>query len=231
MPLVPVMPLNGEENIENGQIDCAYPISKEQLSDAKIVTSREDYILTLPQNIRYLEAGVAWGYYSLLVAEKLSPSSITLVDWYNQDLKCWSWRKFGECKCTPKHEMKYDGANHMDYIAKEFSKYKNLELIKGNAEEILLNLYPSQEFDYIYIDITNDRKPVRQTLNAAANLVAVGGVIGLNDYLIYDGIIEDRPYATYQVVNEFLYINKNWKVDAIALHVLGFYDIYLKRVS
>jgi hypothetical protein len=89
----------------------------------------------------------------------------------------------------------------------------------------------NKEFDYIYLDITNDRKPIRQTLNAAAKLTAINGIIGLNDYLIYDGIIEDKPYATYQVVNEFLMLNKNWEVDALALHVLGFYDIYIKRVS
>jgi predicted O-methyltransferase YrrM len=227
MPLIPVMPLNGDGKVENGQIDCSYPISQDQLLNAKIFSSREDYITTLPKNIRYLEAGVAWGYYSLIIADRLSPTSITLVDWYNQDLKCWSWRKFGECKCTPKHEMKYNSVNHMTYIQNEFSKYKNVQLIKGNSEEILLNL--NQEFDYIYIDITNDRKPLRQTLHSAANLVPVGGIIGLNDYLIYDGIIEDKPYATYQVVNEFLHNNKNWKVDAIALHVLGFYDIYIKK--
>jgi hypothetical protein len=89
----------------------------------------------------------------------------------------------------------------------------------------------NKEFDYIYIDITNERKAVRQTLNYATKLVPINGIIGLNDYLIYDGIIEDQPYATYQVVNEFLHNNKNWSVDAIALHVLGFYDIYIKRIS
>ena len=51
----------------------------------------------------------------------------------------------------------------------------------------------------------------------------------LNDYLIFDGIIEEGPYGTYQTVNEFLYKNKNWSVTALALHNLGFYDIYLKR--
>ncbi len=229
MSLIPVMPLNGEELLEAGQIDCAYPISAEQLKNARIVSSREDYIYSLPNNIRYMEVGVAWGYYSLMIADRLSPSSITLVDWFNQDLKCWSWRKFGECKCTPKHEMKYDQNNHMEYIEDQFSRFNNIELIKGNSEEVLPKL--NKEYDYIYLDITNDRRPIRQTLHAAANLVSVNGIIGLNDYLIYDGIIEDKPYATYQVVNEFLMLNKNWEVDAIALHVLGFYDIYLKRIS
>jgi hypothetical protein len=61
-------------------------------------------------------------------------------------------------------------------------------------------------------------------------LVDVGGIIGLNDYLIYDGIIEDMPYGTFQTVNEFLDKNKNWEVDGLALHNLGFYDIYIRRV-
>jgi hypothetical protein len=63
----------------------------------------------------------------------------------------------------------------------------------------------------------------------ASLLIEKDGIIGLNDYLIYDGIIEDKPYATFQVVNEFLRYNSNWSVDAIALHALGFYDIYIKK--
>jgi hypothetical protein len=47
--------------------------------------------------------------------------------------------------------------------------------------------------------------------------------------LIYDGIIEDAKYGTYQSVNEFLLLNKEWSVDGIALHPLGFYDIYLRK--
>jgi hypothetical protein len=56
-----------------------------------------------------------------------------------------------------------------------------------------------------------------------------GGTIGLNDYLIYDGIIEDVPYGTFQTVNEFLFKNKDWEVEALALHNLGFYDIYIRK--
>jgi hypothetical protein len=36
-------------------------------------------------------------------------------------------------------------------------------------------------------------------------------------------------YSTFNVVNEFLMHNKNWHVDGLALHSLGFYDIYIKR--
>jgi hypothetical protein len=66
-------------------------------------------------------------------------------------------------------------------------------------------------------------------LHTAAEKTKVGSIIGLNDYTIYDGIIGDVPYSTFNVVNEFLWNNKNWHVDGLALHSLGFYDIYIKR--
>jgi hypothetical protein len=123
--------------------------------------------------------------------------------------------------------MKYTPETHEPYIKELFSKYKNVSTIKGNAINILPGL--NKEYDYIYIDISNKRDQTRKVLNLSANLVPVGGIIGLNDYLIFDGIIEEGPYGTYQTVNEFLYKNKNWSVSALALHNLGFYDIYLKR--
>ena len=87
------------------------------------------------------------------------------------------------------------------------------------------------KYDLIYIDIGNGRKDTQTALKYSAELVDIGGVVGLNDYLIYDGVIEDQPYGTFQTVNEFLFNNKNWSVDGIALHNLGFYDIYLRRES
>lgn len=229
MPRKPISPVMGDDNflLSDSDIDCAFSISQSQLDQAKIYSSREEYIKMLPDKLKYMEVGVAWGYYSKLVAEQKNPELIHLVDWFNQDLKCWSWRKFGECKCEGlKHEMLYTPETHEQYIIDRFSKY-NTKTFKGDSKKILSQI--TDKYDYIYLDITNNRSDIRPTLNLASKLVDVNGIIGLNDYVIYDGIIEDRPYATYQVVNEFLYSNKNWSVDAIALHVLGFYDIYLKR--
>jgi len=210
------------------QIEDGHKLDQSQLNNTKVYASREEYTKHLPKNMRYLEIGVAWGYYSEFVAENANPQSIDLPDFYDLDLKCWSWRKFGECKCEPvKHEMKYTPETHEPYIKELFSKYKNVSTIKGNAINILPAL--NKEYDYIYIDISNKRDQTRKVLNLSANLVPVGGIIGLNDYLIFDGIIEEGPYGTYQTVNEFLYKNKNWSVTALALHNLGFYDIYLKR--
>jgi predicted O-methyltransferase YrrM len=114
----------------------------------------------------------------------------------------------------------------MSYISKKFSKYKNVRVIQGDARLILPRLKPI--YDYIYIDLTNERDLIKDVLFSASKLIKPGGIIGLNDYIIYDGVIEDIPYGTYQSVNEFLLLNNKWTVDGLALHKLGFYDIYLR---
>jgi hypothetical protein len=213
-------------HLANDEIESSHHIDQSQLSKTKVYANREEYIKTIPLNSDYMELGVAWGYYSDIVANLRNPSSIDLVDWYNQDLKCWSWRKFGSCQCEPKHELLYTPETHMKYIEDKFSKYTGVDVIKGNVPQILETI--DKKYDYIYVDLSNDRKLIRDTLNKVKNMIKPGGIIGLNDYLIYDGIIEDVPYGTYQSVNEFLFLNKGWSVDGIALHQLGFYDIYLR---
>jgi len=228
---VPRKPIRVSENyIPNEyEIEDTDKISQQQLNNTKVYSSREEYVKTLKQNIRYMEVGVAWGYYSELVAKHCNPELIDLVDWYNQDLKCWSWRKFGECQCTPKHILEYDAENHEEYVKNKFAQYNNVTTIKGDAREVLKNI--NKKYDYVYIDITNNRHVTKTVLDICSKLIDKNGIIGLNDYLIYDGIIEDMPYGTFQTVNEFLSKNKNWYVNAIALHNLGFYDIYIRKES
>lgn len=229
MPKKPVPGLqnNQVKPFADDEIEDSPKISQQQLNGARLYSSREEYAKSLKQGIRYLEVGVAWGYSAELFAGASKASSVTLLDWYNQDLKCWSWRKFGSCQCQGfKHELLYTPETHEQYIKDKFSNY-NLTTVKGEASAMLPTI--NGEYDFIYIDISNDRYITRKVLNLAQRLIPVGGIIGLNDYLIYDGIIEDQPYGTFQTVNQFLDENKNWVVDGLALHNLGFYDIYIRR--
>ncbi len=213
----------------DSEIESPYEISQNQLNDARLYKNREEYIKTFKAGTTFMEIGVAWGYYSKLFCDTVKPLKTYLLDWFNQDLRCWSWRKFGECKCDGmKHELLYTPETHLQYISDLFADYSPV-ILKGHAQDTILSI--SDSIEYIYIDVTNDRNTTKDILWKAAKLTPIGGIIGLNDYLIYDGIIEDQPYGTYQTVNEFLHYNKNWVVDAIALHQLGFYDIYIRRVS
>lgn len=216
--------------IKNDEIEDSPKISQEQLLEAKLYTSREEYAKSLPKGLKYLEVGVAWGYSAEMFINASKASEALLVDLYNQDLKCWSWRKFGSCQCQGfTHELLYTPENHQMYIIDKFSYHPKVATMKGDCVQVLSTL--NNQYDFVYIDVSNDRDQTRKTLDAASRLIPVGGIIGLNDYLIYDGVIEDQPYGTFQTVNYFLDNNKNWVVDALALHNLGFYDIYLRRVS
>lgn len=228
MPKIPTghLSYSATENFSSDNVESAISISAEQLSNAKILPNREAFVELLPTGLRYLEIGVAWGYYADLVSAK-NPSTFHLMDTFTQDLKCWSWRKFGECKCNGfKHELLYTPETHEDYI-KDRYKDQSVVTIRGRAPQ---EIQTDNEYDFIYIDFVNERISIRDSLLKCKNMVSVGGFIGLNDYLIYDGIIEDSLYGTFQATNEFLFYNKNWEVAFIALHPLGFYDIYLRKV-
>ena len=228
---IPVPPRVGENilQLKDNEIESVFLIDQDQLNHAKIYRNREEYIKTLPQKIKYLEAGVAWGYYSELVAEATNPELVHLVDFFRSDSRCWSWRDLGECKCYPvKHELVFTPETHEKYIRDKFKNY-NAEIFKGDARIILPTL--TTKYDYIYLDTINDRLSIRPLLYSAADLVDVGSIIGLNDYVLYDGVIGDCQYFTSNVVNEFLKNNKNWHVDGLALHQLGFYDIYIKKIG
>jgi hypothetical protein len=212
------------------EIEDSPKINQFQLNNAKLFSSREEYAKSLPKGIRYVEFGVAWGYSAQLFIDSTEASSAVLVDLYNQDLKCWSWRKFGSCQCEGmKHELLYTPETHQQYIIDKFSYHPSVITMKGDATNIAKQL--QNKYDLVYIDVSNDRMQTRELLQESSKLVEVGGIVGLNDYLIYDGVIEDSPYGTFQTVNEFLSLNLEWEVDAIALHNLGFYDIYLRKVK
>jgi hypothetical protein len=230
MPKRPSRPLRYDEvkHFSDEEIEDSPKISQKQLSNAKIFSSREEYAKSLSKGIRYMEVGVAWGYSAKLFIEASEAREALLVDFYNQDLKCWSWRKFGSCQCEGfKHELLYTPETHEQYIIDQFISHPKVKTLKGDAEILLKNI--NDQYDFIYIDVSNDRFLTRNILNSVSKLTAVGGIVGLNDYLIYDGVIEDQPYGTFQTVNEFLENNADWSVDAIALHNLGFYDIYIRK--
>jgi len=216
---------NNLGQLNDNEVEDSYTISPKQLKNAKIFSKREDYIQTLPEGLRYLEVGVAWGYYSLLVANQKNPSAIHLQDLYNQDHMCWGQRYNGVCSCSQPHGN-YTADTHEAYILELFSEY-NAKTFKGDSRDILPKI--PYKYDYIYIDSNNDRDCVTPTLWAASKLAENGTIIGLNDYVMWDGIIEEKAYGVSQAVNEFLEKNTDWEVDALALHPLGFYDIYIKK--
>ena len=201
-------------------MEMAIPISQDQLNGAKLFTSKEEYAKTLNKNIAYLEVGVGWGDSAQMFIEVTRAKSADLLDFYNN---AEGTRMAGGA------DPAIPGDTHEEHIKNKFSYNPNINIIKGDMREIFFAL--DKKYDLIFFDADQDRLLVRNLLKHCSKIVNIGGIVGFTAYMNYDAVHYDHHIGIYQGVNEFLHINKNWSVDAIVLHKLGFHEIYIKRNS
>jgi hypothetical protein len=213
-------PLRYDEDkmYEDHEVEMAIHISQDQLNGAKLFTSKYEYAKTLDKNIAYLEVGVGWGNSAKMFIDTTNAKSADLLDFYNN---ADGTRVPGGADPGITEE------SHEEYIKNKFSYHPNVNTIKGDMREEFFKL--RKRYDFIFFDGDTDRILVRNLLKHASELITSNGVIGMTSYLVYDAVHYDRHPGVYQAVNEFLYLNKNWFVDGIVLHDLGFHEIYIKR--
>jgi hypothetical protein len=211
--------LTDEENrYDDNEIELARPISQNQLNGARVFTSKHEYAKTLKKNISYLEIGVGWGQSAQMFIDTTTAKYADLVDLY--DNAPGIIHPGGK----PPED---DSITHEQHIKNKFSYHPNVNTIKGDGRYVLTAL--DKKYDLILLDIGRERLMTRKLIADSSNLVNIDGVIGLTSYMNYDSIMYEGHVGIYQSVNEFLYLNKNWSVDAIVLHDLGFHEIYIKR--
>jgi hypothetical protein len=209
-----------ESMYQDDEVETAIQISQDQLNGARIFTSKYEYAKTLSKNIAYLEAGVGWGNSAKMFIDTTSAKSADLLDFYNNA---------DGTRVPGGADPGITADSHEEYIKNKFSYHSNINTIKGNMRETFFEL--DKKYDFIFFDGDTDRILVRNLLKHASKLINLNGVIGFTSYLVYDAIHYDRHPGVYQGVNEFLYLNRNWSVDGIVLHDLGFHEIYIKRNS
>lgn len=222
MPKKLIRPLKYDEEVisSNNEIEIALPISQDQLNGAKLFTSKQEYAKTLNKNISYLEVGVAWGYSAQMFIDTTNAKNADLVDLYNN----------AAGTIQPGGPAPTDKSiTHEQYIKNKFSYHPNVNVIKGNAKDVIPTL--NKKYDFILLDMETERLLIRKFLQHCSKLTNVNGIIGLTSYTNYDSILYDQSIGVYQSVNEFLYHNKNWSVDAIILNDIALHDIYIKRNS
>lgn len=209
---------NEEKMYKVYELEEAHAISKDQLNNAKLFSSRKDYVETLNKNISYLEVGVLWGHSAQMIIDTTNAKNADLLDYYNGAPGILQDRV-----SAPKNSS----ITHEQHIKNKFAYHPNVNTIKGDAIEILSTL--DKKYDFIFLDIDRDRLLARKLLLDSSKLTNVGGVIGLTSYLNYDSVLYEGHVGIYQSVNEFLYYNQNWSVDGLLLNTLGFHDIYIKK--
>lgn len=186
-------------------------IAQDQLDDAKIYSTKFEFIKHLPKGMNILEIGTLAGDYAELLLQT-NPLSIDLVDVF----KANDWRDLN----------RFNKDEHFSFVKNRFKNHPEITLNKGYSHEVLPTL--NKKYDYIYIDANHDYEHASRDLELSLPLLADGGIIGFNDY-IYD----DADYIVYGVIEtvcEFLDKNKDWKVIAFALQERMYADIYIKKI-
>lgn len=213
-----VAPLGYNETriLSNNEMEESYRFDQAQLTNAKIFNSRHEYAKTLNKNISYLEVGVGWGHSAQMFIDQTEAISADLLDLYNN----------AEHVGNPGLIPELGSMTHEEHIKNKFAAYANINTIRGDARDILPTL--NKKYDFIYLDMEEERFLIRDFLLQCSKLVNDGGVIGLTSYANYNPIY-DKNIGIFQSVNEFLYFNKDWSVDAIALNDLALHDIYIKK--
>lgn len=194
-------------------------IPQKKLDKAKMYSTRYHFIETLPKNINFLEAGVLAGDFAMKVIEVVNPQKSVLIDTYN------SIDYFATEYGGKRWESEKD---HFDFIRKRFKYIKNVRIYKDYFENIARHI--PLKFDFIYIDACNDYDSVFLYLERANELLSPGGIIGINDYSIYENNTESfnrEESGVVPAVNHYLLKNPNFNVHAFALNDRLTSDIYI----
>ena len=186
-------------------------ISQEQLNNAKLFKNKEEFAKHIPKGSRILEIGTLAGDYAEVLIKEVCPSSIDLVDVF----EAHDWP---DCN-------RFDRKNHLKFVQNRFKDVNGITYNKGYSHDILPGM--DKEFDYIYIDANHDYSHCKADLINSLPLLAEGGIIGFNDYIVDQDHGVD--YGVIEVVCEFLDQNKDWEVIGFALQENMYADIYIKK--
>jgi hypothetical protein len=186
-------------------------ISQEQLNNAKLFKNKEEFAKHIPKGSRILEIGTLAGDYAEVLIKEVKPSSIDLVDTF----KAYDWP---DCN-------RFNREGHLDFVKNRFKNVNGITLNQGYSDDILTSI--NKQFDYIYIDANHDYKHCKADLINSLPLLAEGGIIGFNDYIVDKDHGVD--YGVIEVVCEFLNDNKDWEVIGFALQENMYADVYIKK--
>ena len=121
----------------------------------------------------------------------------------------YSWGDF-----WGKDYFKSSGKNHYEWIKDKYKDDERVKIKKGFSFEIL-EQYPDEYFDYVYVDGGHDYETVKKDIDVLLRKVKNNGIIAFNDYS-YFSPKANMEYGVERAVNEMLY-NSNHEVIAYAM--------------
>jgi len=193
-----------------------HTINQSQLEHAKIYGTRYDFIKTLPKGISFLEIGTLAGDFALKVIEACSPEKVALVDPFN--VEDFFWPEYGYKRWEHPSE-------NYDFVKNRFKDMNFVKIYRGLGIEVMPEI--KEKYDFIYIDADNTSMELQTHFREARMHLKENGVIGFNDYNMYDNADSSKSQDVVPFINGFLKFRPSWRVHAFALNDNLTSDIYL----
>mmetsp|Transcript_4636 Transcript_4636/g.12343 ORF Transcript_4636/g.12343 Transcript_4636/m.12343 type:complete len:260 (-) Transcript_4636:489-1268(-) len=160
-----------------------------------------------------VEVGTMTGVLARFMLRELRPKKLTVMD-----ISGWAFR---QCQTKTKLVANSTGAE--------------LTCLAGNSK-VLLAALPDAAFDMIYIDGDHEYVGVCSDLEIARLKVKVGGIVVMNDYLVFETqFFAQRGrwgvYGVVHAVNEFMQrYKRDWEVVYYAFEEHNFGDFAIRRL-
>ena len=166
---------SSERKIAEGKDDTK--ANKKQNGKARRQGNRRKLLGDMPKNGRCAEIGVWNGDFSTEILEFAKPKELTLID---------PWGLLAEGPSTDWNHRKHGSSDAMDtmfqHVSKKFEGEDRVNICKGFSEDIL-NRYPDDYFDWVYIDGNHQYDFVKADVELCFRKVRHGGVIAGDDFL------------------------------------------------
>ena len=195
------------------EVAMELPVVK--LKNCIFLQNRYALLDKLPKNSLGAEVGVLAGDFSEAILNTCKPKELVLIDLF-------------DCKDF-KMKNRFDSKGNLDFVEQRFKKEIQESVVKvlqGNSWTIL-EMFPDNYFDWIYIDAAHDYHSVKKDLEQAHRIIKNDGLIIMNDYIMFDHI-SGVPYGVVQATNEFM-IMKNYEMAYYAFHPQLFCDVAIRR--
>ncbi len=135
----------------------------------------------------------------------------------------WARTILDDIKPSKLHVVDIDWTQFQNELFKE----KEPVIIHDGSSWEVLEEFPDNHFDCIYIDASHEENHVRMDANVSVRKVKKDGIIIFNDYTTWSPY-EVAPYGVLKVVNELL-ASGEWKVAGFTFHPWGYHDIAIIR--
>lgn len=158
-----------------------------------VKATREDLLDLVPRGAVCAEVGVAAGFFSRIILERVQPRKLYLIE-YSGDA-CRNLRKT---------------------FSKEIDD-KQVEVLEGDSTTVLQR-FPDASLDFCYLDAQHDYEHPARELKICRVKVKLGGLIAGHDYTRFS-VWEQQQYGVIEAVNEFV-VRENLKLVGVSLDLL-----------